>query len=83
MERALMTNFEVTKNVAVAVAALAVPIAVVVVGSIYTNAMKEREVSGKFVEIAAQILSKEPTKTDPDARIRTWATLILDRYSGF
>jgi hypothetical protein len=33
-----------------AVAALAVPIVVVVVESFCTNAMKEREVSGKFVE---------------------------------
>src|SRR6267143_4571767 len=82
MEEGLMANFEGAKNFAGAVAALAVPIVVVVVGSYYTKATKEREVSGKFVELAVQILSKEPTKTDADARIRTWATTILDQYSG-
>jgi ABC-type anion transport system duplicated permease subunit len=83
LERRVDGELAGTKNVAVAVAALAVPIIVLVVGSYYTNATKEREVSGKFVELAEAILSKEPTKTDTDTRIRTWATLILDRYSGF
>jgi hypothetical protein len=77
-----MANFEGLKNLASAVAVVAVPIVVASVGSYYTTATKEREVSGKFVELAVQILSKEPTKTDTDARIRTWATTILDQYSG-
>ena len=77
-----MANFEGLKNLASAVAVVAVPVVVAVVGSYYTTVTKEREVSGKFVELAVQILSKEPTRTETDARIRTWATTILDQYSG-
>jgi hypothetical protein len=78
----MMANFEGFKNFSSALAALAVPLVVAVVGSYYSKAAKEREVSGKFVELAVQILSKEPTKSEIDGRIRAWATTVLDQYSG-
>jgi hypothetical protein len=77
-----MPSFEGLKNLASAAAAIAVPIIVALLGSYYTSAIKEREVSAKFVELAVQILSKEPTNTEADTRIRTWATKILDQNSG-
>jgi hypothetical protein len=77
-----MAQFEGLKNLASAVAAVAVPIVVAVLGSYYTMAIKEREVSGKFVELAIQSLSKEPSKSEADAGIRRWATTILDQNSG-
>jgi hypothetical protein len=74
--------FEGLKNLANAAAAVAIPIVVALLGSYYTAAIKEREVGAKFVELAVQILSKEPTKAEGDAGIRTWATKVLDQYSG-
>jgi hypothetical protein len=50
----MMANFESFKNFSSALAALAVPLVVAVVGSYYSKAAKEREVSGKFVELAVQ-----------------------------
>lgn len=70
------------KDIAVAVAAIAVPVLVALLGSHYNAAIKEREVSAKFVELAVQILQKDPSKTDMDAGVRTWATRVLDQYSG-
>ena len=65
MERRVDGELAGTKSVAVAVAALAVPIMVLVVGSYYTNAMKEREVSGKFVELAEQSFPKSRQRLIP------------------
>jgi hypothetical protein len=76
-----MASFEGLKNLAAAIAAVAVPVVVAWLGSHYTAAIKEREVSAKFVELAVQILSKEPNKTD-DAGVRRWAIRVLDQYSG-
>lgn len=75
-----MPSSETFKNLASGMAAIAVPIAVAVLGSYYTSAAKEREVSAKFVELAVGILAKPPGDTDQG--IRNWATEVLDRYSG-
>ena len=58
--------------VATAISLVAVPVVVAVVGSHYSQATKERETSAKFVELAVQILSKEPDERDKS--IRTWPT---------
>jgi hypothetical protein len=43
-------------------------------------AIKERELEGRFVELAVQILKEEPNTSAPP--LREWATQVLDRYSG-
>lgn len=61
-------------------AALAVPIVLAVIGYRYTDALKEREIQGKFVELALNIL-KEPPK--PEGRgVREWAIAVVNQYSG-
>ena len=77
-----MASFEGLKNLATAVGLIAVPVVVAWLGSSYTMATKEREVSAKFVELAVNILAKEPNPNGADAGIRTWATRVLDQYSG-
>lgn len=49
------------------------------VGWIYTDAIKDREIKVKFIEIATNIL-REPPKKD-DTSLRTWAVQIINRYS--
>ena len=63
-----------------ALGALFTPIIVAVVGNKVTTAIKEREVSGKFVELAVSIL-KEPPKPEQKA-LREWAVGIINTPSG-
>jgi predicted chitinase len=72
--------WERAKSAATILSAIAIPVVVAIVGNSFSSAMKEREVQGKFVELAVQILRKEPTKQD--AGLRSWATTILNDYSG-
>lgn len=62
------------------IAAVLVPVAVVWVGQIYTQAVKERELQGKFVELAVGILQEKPNEQQPN--LRSWAADVLDTYSG-
>ena len=61
-------------------AALAIPIILAYIGNQYSTAIKERELQGKFVELAVDILREEPT-SETDS-LRAWATKVIDRYSG-
>ncbi len=60
--------------------AILLPIVLLIVGNGYTSAFKERELQGKFVELAVSILSQEPR---PESRnLRDWATQVINQYSG-
>jgi len=61
-------------------AALAVPIVLAILGNRYTNALKEREIQGRFVEIALSILA-EPPKPEGTG-VRRWAIKVVNEYSG-
>lgn len=60
--------------------AVLVPGSIALVGHWYTSAISEREIQAKFVELGVSILQSEPTKATTN--LRTWATEVLDRYSG-
>jgi hypothetical protein len=75
-----MVAWEKVKLGSAAVAAIVVPVVLADVGNIYTTAMKERELQGRFVEIATDILREEP-KPGSEA-LRSWGVDIIDRYSA-
>lgn len=62
------------------VAAIIIPVVVLVVGNRYSAAIKERELEGKFVELAVSILKEQPDKQSRS--LRDWATQVITRYSG-
>lgn len=68
------------ESASAAVGAILVPVAVAFVGSIYTSAVKNREVEGQFVEMAVSILQQQPTEESQP--LRSWAVSVLDKYSG-
>lgn len=75
-----MDNWEKIKISSGAIAAILIPIIIVYVGNSYSTAIKEREVQGKFVELAVDILKSKPEeKTE---KIRSWSVDIIDKYSG-
>lgn len=64
----------------IAIGAVLVPVIVAFVGGSFTGQAKNREVEGKFVELAVSILKEPP---DPQkSALRSWAADILDAYSG-
>lgn len=63
-----------------AVAAVLIPIVLAIVGNGYTTAIKEREIQGRFVELALNILKDEPAKENEN--VRKWAVQVVNAYSG-
>jgi hypothetical protein len=61
-------------------AALAIPIVIAVVGQRYTTALKEREIQGRFVELALTILQARPDSATRN--LRNWALRVVNTYSG-
>lgn len=55
------------------------PFAIAWVGWIYTDAMKDKELKVKFIEIATNALREPPTKDNINSR--QWATDVIKRYS--
>lgn len=67
--------------------ALAIPVAVAILGSQVAEANKQRDSETKFVELAITILSKEPHTADDknvgkDNSLRRWAIDVVNSYSG-
>jgi hypothetical protein len=72
--------WERAKSVSSIASAVVIPVVLLWVGNSFTSAIKERELQGKFVELAVQILREEPEKQA--LGLRDWATQVLDKYSG-
>jgi len=68
------------KSIVAAIGTIAVPITVAFFGGWFTGSAKNREVEGKFVELAVTILREQP---DPQkTALRSWAVDVLNSYSG-
>lgn len=77
----MATNvWEVAKSASTVLSAVALPIVLAFVGNSVTSAVKEREIQGKFVELAVQILREQPSKQETG--LREWATQVLNQFSG-
>jgi LAS superfamily LD-carboxypeptidase LdcB len=68
------------RDFAIAVSSVVSAIAIPVVGYWVSSALKNKEIEGKFVELAVSILKAEPT--DAQRNLRVWATHVINNYSG-
>lgn len=59
---------------------IVIPVVLALVGHWVTQAVKEREVQGKFVELAIGILKEPPSEESQN--LRKWAISIVDKHSG-
>jgi hypothetical protein len=75
-----MNSWEKAKALSTIISALAVPVVLAVIGYYFNAALKEREVQGKFVELAVAILREQTQESTRP--LRSWATRVIDRYSG-
>ncbi|ULN63143.1 hypothetical protein MID13_09380 [Vibrio gigantis] len=75
-----MENWEKLRVTSSVIAAVVIPIVLLFVGNEFTTATKERELQGKFVELAAQVLREAPR--EETTNLREWATDVINLYSG-
>lgn len=75
-----MDGWERFKTIATAISVIAIPVVVAWLGNNYTSAIKEREIQGRFVELAVNILKETPDESKKN--IRSWAAEIINKYSG-
>ncbi len=75
-----MNVWERLKVLSAATAAVLIPVVLGVIGNRYTQAIKEREVEGRFVELAVNILAEPPSEETKNLRL--WATRVVNQYSG-
>jgi hypothetical protein len=73
-------KLESIKTIANIIGILAIPIVSLIIGNNYTQAIKEREIQGKFVELAVNILNNVPTEDNKN--IRNWSIDVINEYSG-
>jgi hypothetical protein len=74
-----MSVWDKLSALSVAFAAVVTPITVAFIGNEYSQALKERELQGKFVELSIEILKNEPSEKTEN--LRRWATQVIDKYS--
>lgn len=75
-----MIKISVIKDLAVAISAVIIPIVVLIAGSAYNEALKERELEGEFVKLAIDILRGKPSAENK--KLRVWSVRVIDKYSG-
>lgn len=75
-----MEAWEKAKTTSSIIAAVFLPVVLLYVGNTYSTAIKERELQGRFVELAVDILKQAPT--DDTRNLRDWATQVISLYSG-
>ena len=73
------SGWEITKSIATIFASVVIPIVLLLIGNQYSAATKEREIEGKFVELAVSILKEPPEKQSKN--LRDWATQVITNYS--
>lgn len=71
--------WEKAKTIATVLASVVIPLVALIVGNQYSAALKERELEGKFVELAVSILKEQPDKQSKN--LRDWATQVITKYS--
>lgn len=75
----LASGWHIFKIICISIGSVFTPIMIVLVGSFYSNTMKEREIQTRYIEIASQILQQKPDESNKG--IRLWAIGIFKEYS--
>jgi len=80
VSKVTIDTWEKAKIISTIVSAVVIPLVLIWIGNGFTSSLKERELQGKFVELAVQILREEPSKQA--GGLREWATQVMNKYSG-
>ncbi len=75
-----MNIWEKLKIVSGLIAAVIVPVVIAYVGNNYSSAIKDKELQGRYVELAANILNTQPN--EGNKALRAWAIKVINNYSG-
>jgi hypothetical protein len=71
--------WDIVKSISTIIASILIPIVIVIVSKSYTNALKEKEISIRYVEIATKLLNEDPKEGKTE--LRNWAIETLNYYS--
>jgi len=55
------------------------PLVIAICGYFIQNAVKQKEINSRFVELSIQILNENPSKEK--VPVRTWAVDVINKYS--
>ncbi|QIL75868.1 tetratricopeptide repeat protein [Hymenobacter sp. HDW8] len=72
-------NWDKLKTISGLIASVLIPVVLAIIGNNFSNAIKEREIQAKYVELAINILNQE---TDKNERTKSWAVKIINEYSS-
>jgi tetratricopeptide (TPR) repeat protein len=62
-----------------ALSSISIPIVLVIIGNNFSDALKEKEIRAKYVELAINILNQETNKNE---KTKSWAIKIVNEYSS-
>jgi hypothetical protein len=74
-----INNWEKFKAISNFMSVIVIPVVIGVLGHIYSQSLKEREIQVKFVELSLQILKEKPEEANKNIRI--WAIDVINQYS--
>ena len=78
-----MNWWDKLKIIVTSITAIAIPIVSLIIGNMYTEAIKEKELQIKMVEMAVGVLKETNLPpTEEYKSLKNWANEIIDRYSG-
>lgn len=72
-------SWEKLSSLSTIIASIFIPIAVVIIGNMYSSALKESETQVRYVELAVEILKEKPS--DKKHNLRKWAVDLINNYS--
>lgn len=80
VEQSQSTKLDIIEKIAKTVSFIAIPIVIAIIGWLFQDRLKEKDVSKEYVEMAISILTKaDQSEVDPD--IRAWAVELLNHNS--
>lgn len=76
MEKSLLEQIEICTKI---LSQIAIPIILVILGTLFNNSFKEKELRVKYIEIAVSILSNKATAEA--LPLRNWAINTINHYA--
>jgi hypothetical protein len=66
-------------NITTAIATVVIPVVLAYLGHIFSKAIKEKDLSARYIELAVGILKQAPTPNNQN--LRKWAVDLINAYS--
>lgn len=75
-----LNNWQKLKIISNTAGIIIIPFVIAIMGNLFAQSIKDREIQGKYVELSLQILKDKPSEDNKN--IRQWAIDVVNKYSG-